>query len=386
MIEFIQFLMTYEVLRIVWWLFLGVLLIGFAITDGFDLGIATLLPVIGRTDIERRVLINVVGPVWEGNQVWLILGGGAIFAAYPYIYAAAFSGFFVALILTLFALIMRPVGFKYRSMVEDARWRSTWDWGLFIGGFVPALVFGVAFGNLLLGVPFHYDADLRVYYEGGFLGLLNPFGILCGLVSVAMLVMQGAAYLQMKSTETIQARARTWVGYGAAALVATFLLAGLVVANWIDGYRIVAMAGTEAASNPTLKSVVRESGAWLANYHAVPALWIIPTLVLVAAGVAALLSTAGRPGLAFIASSVSVAMVILTAGVGMFPFLMPSSLNPDHSLTVWDSTSSLLTLRWMFWMVVLFLPIVLAYTAWVFAKLRGPVTEEQIRAGRGYHY
>ncbi|MFY8122159.1 MAG: cytochrome d ubiquinol oxidase subunit II, partial [Burkholderiaceae bacterium] len=158
--------MSYETLRAVWWLFLGVLLIGFAVTDGFDLGVGMLLKVIGRSDEERRVLINTVGPTWDGNQVWLILGGGAIFAAYPLVYAASFSGFYFALIVVLFALILRPVGFEYRSKIADPRWRGAWDWGLAIAGFVPALVIGVAFGNLLQGVPFRYDPDMRVFYEG----------------------------------------------------------------------------------------------------------------------------------------------------------------------------------------------------------------------------
>src|SRR5690606_27271764 len=184
--EFIQFLMSYETLRVIWWLFLGVLLIGFAVMEGFDLGVATLLPIVARTDDERRVLINTVGPTWEGNQVWLILGGGAIFAAYPLVYSAAFSGFFIALILTLFALILRPVGFSYRSKLPNARWRNVWDWALFVGAIVPSIVFGVAFGNLLQGVPFSFDEQLRVTYYGSFFGLLNPYGLLAGLVSLSM--------------------------------------------------------------------------------------------------------------------------------------------------------------------------------------------------------
>src|SRR5690606_33248382 len=205
--ELLQYLMSYEALRAIWWLFLGVLLIGFAVMEGFDLGVATLLPFVARSDEERRVLINTVGPTWEGNQVWLILGGGAIFAAYPLVYSAAFSGLFVALILTLFALILRPVGFSYRSKLPDARWRSVWDWALFVGAFVPSVVFGVAFVNLLQGVPFSFADSLRVSYAGNFFGLLNPFGLLAGLVSLSMMVLQGAVFLQLKTTGEIRARA-----------------------------------------------------------------------------------------------------------------------------------------------------------------------------------
>ena len=384
MSELLAFLMSYETLRVVWWLFLGVLLIGFAVMDGFDLGVGTLLPAVARDDDERRVVINTIGPTWEGNQVWFVLGGGAIFAAYPLVYAAAFSGFFVALILVLFALILRPVGFDYRSKLPDPRWRALWDWCLFVGGFVPSLVFGVAFGNLLQGVPLRYGDDLRVYYDGSFFGLLNPFALLCGVVSLAMLVMHGASFLQLKTVGVVRERALRWLAIAALAYAVAFALAGVWLVFGIDGYRIATFAGTEGASNPLAKTVVREAGAWLANYRAVPLLWIIPALGF--AGAAMGWRWAGRrPGLAFIATATSVAMTIATAGVAMFPFLMPSNIAPNHSLTVWDSTSSLLTLRWMFWMTVLFLPLIIAYTSWVFRVMRGPVTVEQVR-GSSTHY
>ncbi|MGD9298976.1 MAG: cytochrome d ubiquinol oxidase subunit II, partial [Thiohalocapsa sp.] len=173
-------MLDYEILKLVWWLLVGVLFIGFAVTDGMDMGVGTLLPFLGKNDAERRVIINTVGPHWDGNQVWLITAGGAIFAAWPLVYGAAFSGFYFAMLLALFALFFRPVGFDYRSKIENKAWRNAWDWGLFIGGAVPALVFGIAFGNLLQGVPFHLDELLRPYYTGSFFALLNPFALLAG--------------------------------------------------------------------------------------------------------------------------------------------------------------------------------------------------------------
>ena len=198
----------YEILRVIWWALLGILLIGFAIFYGVDLGPAILLPFLGRTDRERRLLINSVGPVWECNQVWFILGGGAAFAAWPPLYAASFSGFYLAMLVVLLALILRPVAFKFRGKLDNAAWRTIWDWALFIGGFVPTLIFGVAFGNMLQGVPFHFDDDLRPFYTGDFFGLLNPFALLCGLVSVAMLTAHGAVYVWMKTAEALGERAR----------------------------------------------------------------------------------------------------------------------------------------------------------------------------------
>jgi len=177
----------YETLKLIWWVLISVLLIGFVITDGFDMGVGALLPVIGKTDEERRMMINSIAPHWEGNQVWLVLAAGAIFAAWPTVYATSFSGFYVAMMLTLFALFFRPVGFDYRSKLADSRWRSSWDWGIFAGSTVPPIVFGIAFGNLLQGVPFTLDVYLRSTYHGSFFGLLNPFALLVGIKPICII-------------------------------------------------------------------------------------------------------------------------------------------------------------------------------------------------------
>ena len=386
MADFLAFLLSYDTLRVIWWLFIGILLIGFAITDGFDLGVGTLLPFLGRTDEERRVIINVIGPTWEGNQVWFILGGGAIFAAWPTVYATAFSGFFVALILTLFALILRPVGFDYRSKLSDPRWRNFWDWGLFVGGAVPALVFGVAFGNVLLGVPFQFDSTLRSTYTGSFFGLLNPFGLVAGVVSLAMLVMHGAVYLQLRTEGEIQQRARQAVALAAQVFLGAFVLAGVWLLIGVDGYRLESFAGSTAPSNPLAKTVVRDGWAWWANYGRYPWMILAPLTGLAGAALTWRLSQRQQPGWGFIASSLTVAGVILTAGFSLFPFILPSSTDPNSSLTVWDATSSHLTLQWMFGVTVLLLPVVLAYTSWVFHKLRGTVTLAQIRNPETHSY
>jgi cytochrome d ubiquinol oxidase subunit II len=370
----------YETLKLIWWLFVGVLLVGFAITDGFDLGIGALLPFIGKNDDERRVIINSVGATWEGNQVWFVTAGGAIFAAWPIVYATAFSGFYIALMLTLFALFFRPVGFDYRSKVADPRWRSAWDWGLFAGGFVPALIFGVAFGNLLQGVPFSFDNDVRVTYTGSFWQLLNPFGLLAGVVSLSMLLMHGSIYLQIRTEGVIAERARRATRITGALFILTFILAGIWIMNGIDGYRIVSMLPANAASVPLDKTVERAAGAWLNNYHNYPLLWLAPILGIAGALLAIISSGAKKTITAFIASSVMLAGVIFTAGIAMFPFIMPSSSDPRSSLTIWDSVSSHMTLQIMFWVVLIFLPIVLAYTSWVYSVLRGKITVETVRA------
>jgi cytochrome d ubiquinol oxidase subunit II len=372
----------YETLKLIWWLFVGVLLIGFAVTDGFDLGVGALLPFAARTDDERRVAINSVGPVWDGNQVWFITAGGALFAAWPLVYAAAFSGLYFALLLVLLALILRPVGFDYRSKLDDPRWRRFWDWGLTVGGAVPALVFGVAFGNLFLGLPFHYDDSLRPFYTGGFWALLNPYALLVGAVSLAMLVLHGALYLQLKTEAPIAGRARRAALVAGSAYLLAFTGAGAWLATGIDGYRIVHLPDPNGVLTPLMKSVERAPGAWLANYGSWPWLWAAPVAGLGGALLAMLLAAVHRPGLGIVASGIAIAGTILTAGFALFPFVMPSSSDPRVSLTLWDATSSRLTLTIMFWVVVLFLPIVLAYTAWVYRRLRGKVTVGDVRAHR----
>jgi cytochrome d ubiquinol oxidase subunit II len=371
-------LLDYETLRFIWWLLVGVLLIGFAIMDGHDLGVGTLLPWVAKTDDERRVLLNTVGPHWDGNQVWFITGGGALFAAWPFIYATAFSGFYWAMLAVLWTLFLRPVGFDYRSKLPYPTWRSAWDWVLFISGFVPPVIFGVAFGNLLQGVPFTFDDTLRASYTGSFWMLLNPFALLCGLVSCAMITFQGATFLIIKTEGTIRRRAQTAAALAGIVCALLFVAAGVWVSH-IAGYHIVAGALPDAESNPLAKVVILQNGAWLDNYAHWPVLWALPALGVIAALLGSALARAGRGGLAFIASSLTQAGVIGTVGVSMFPFLMPSSLNPNASLTAWDATSSHLTLQVMFWAAIIFTPLIVLYTAWCYRVMRGPVTEEQIR-------
>ncbi|MGL4985336.1 MAG: cytochrome d ubiquinol oxidase subunit II [Plesiomonas sp.] len=371
-------MIDYELLRFAWWLLIGVLLIGFAITDGFDMGVGALLPIIGKTDNERRVMINTIAPHWDGNQVWLITAGGALFAAWPMVYAAAFSGFYVAMILVLAALFFRPIGFDYRSKIEDARWRTMWDWGLFIGGAVPALVFGVAFGNLLQGVPFEIDNLLRLQYQGGFFGLLNPFGLLCGVVSLMMLVMQGATWLQMKTMGELHVRARTAAKITALITTVCFALAGVWVMKGIPGYIITSVIDPNGPSNPLHKEVAVEIGAWMKNFNDFPILWAIPAVGVFMPLLTIIASHFERAGLAFLTSSLAITSIILTAGVTMFPFVMPSSIMAAQSLTMWDATSSQKTLGIMLGAAVIFVPIILIYTIWCYYKMFGRIDTKHI--------
>ena len=379
-------MLDFETLKVVWWLLLGVLLIGFAIMDGFDLGVGMLLPFIASADTERRVVINTIGPVWEGNQVWLILGGGAIFAAWPALYAASFSGFYLAMLLVLAALILRPVGFKFRSKMPGARWRANWDWALFVGGAVPSLVFGVAMGNLLEGVPFSFDSELRATYTFGLFDLLNPFALLCGLVSVAMLITHGAVYLAMKTDDVLARRARAISRYAALAWVLLFALAGIWIWKGHFGFAITAGALPGGEPNPLGKTAVLQSGAWLSNYRRWPLTMLVPAIGLAAPLAIAAFAGFRRRLVVFTVSALGIAGVIGTLGVSLFPFLLPSYSHPGSSLTVWDASSSRRTLGIMLIATIIFLPIVLAYTSWVYRVMRGPVTSGYIDANRDTSY
>ncbi|CUH51616.1 cytochrome d ubiquinol oxidase subunit II [Shimia marina] len=376
-------LVDYEILRVIWWLLLGVLLTGFALTDGFDMGVGALLPFVAKTDLERRVVINTVGPVWEGNQVWFILGGGAIFAAWPPLYAVSFSGFYLAMFVVLAAFIVRPVAFKYRSKREDTRWRSSWDWALFAGGTVPALLFGVAVGNVLLGVPFYFNDMLMPFYEGSFvtkfIGLLRPFALVAGVVSFGMLLMHGAAWLCVKTEGVIAARARRIGTYAGLTAMGAYALAGLWLAFGIDGYVFVGEVVTDGPSNP-LYSDVSRSASWLTAYAERPWIAVAPVMGFLGMGLAIRGLNRGGEVSALLFSKLGITGVVSSVGLTMFPFILPSTVDPNSSLTVWDSSSSHMTLFIMLICTVIFMPLILAYTAWVYKVLWGKVTEEEVRA------
>ena len=379
-------MIDYEFLRIIWWVLVIVLLIGFSVTDGFDMGVTALLPVAGKKEVEKRIMINSIAPHWDGNQVWLLTAGGAIFAAWPIVYSVAFSGFYIALFLVLAALFFRPIGFEYRAKIDNPTWRAVWDWGLFAGGFVPALVFGVAFGNLLQGVPFELNELSQVTYTGSFFALLNPFALLCGVLSLAMLVTHGANWLQMKTTAELRNRARAISQIGALVTLITFVLAG-VWPSFKEGYVVTSVLDHFAPSSPASgKEVAVEVGAWFKNFNETPALWIFPALVVIGALLNVVASKANRCGFAFFFSVLTMAGVIITAAVSMFPFVMPSSTHPAQSLLMWDATSSELTLTLMFYLALVFVSISLLYTIWSYYKMFGRLDESFVEDNKNTLY
>lgn len=372
-------MLDYLTLKIIWWLLVGVLLLGFAIMDGHDMGVGTLLPFVGKNDNERRAILNSVGPHWEGNQVWFVTAGGAIFAAWPLVYAAVFSGFYYAMLAVLWAMFFRPVGFDYRSKVSDTRWRNAWDWGIFVGSAVPALVFGVAFGNVILGVPFHFEDSMMPVYTGSFWALFTPFALVAGVVSLSMLICHGANYLILRTEGDIQRRSQRASIVAGVVMMVGFAIGGIFVAN-MQGYVISSPMDPGAVQNPLDKVVVVQAGAWLTNFRAYPLLIALPALGF-AGGLLSIVFALGKRGvLAFISSAIAELGIIFTAGAAIFPFVLPSSTDPRSSLTVWDCVSSQRTLGIMFWVALIMTPIIIAYTSWAYRVMRGKLTVEFIKA------
>jgi cytochrome d ubiquinol oxidase subunit II len=377
--------LDYATLKFIWWLLVGVLLLGFAVMDGHDMGVGILLPLVGKTDTQRRVILNTVGPHWEGNQVWFITAGGAVFAAWPLVYAAAFSGFYIALLAVLWALFLRPVGFDYRSKVNHVGWRQTWDWGIFLGSAIPATVFGIAMGNVIQGVPFYFDENLLSFYTGSFWALFNPFALVAGLVSLSMLVAHGANYLALRTENDVQTRASK-ASIGASTLMLfAFALGGYMVLG-MKGYVLMSPQNVNEALNPLDKIVELQTGALLHQFLVRPLLISIPALGFIGQLLSLICHRWARYGLAFIATGVSIFGVIFTAGIALFPFVLPSSSHPNHSLTLWDCVSSEKTLHIMFWVALIMTPIVLAYTSWAYRVMRGKVTDSYIRANEHTTY
>lgn len=372
-------LFDYMTLKLLMWAMVGLLLIFFALTDGFDLGIGCLLPFVSKTDDERRVVINTIGPIWEGQQVWFIAAGTLLFAAWPLAYATSFSAFYLVLLLLLWTLFLRPVAFDYRSKMSGRRWRSAWDWTLFVASLVPAIVFGAAFGNLLLGVSFHFDTMLHSFYTGNIFQLLHPFAVLCGLVSVCMLVMHGSHYLMMRVHDPIYSRARVLGNAAALLYVFLFLLGGYFIAYHLDGYRIVQLSGSaQDVLTPLNKTVQKEVGLWLLNYQLYPWTKILPVLGVVMALASVFFSRIRFAKSAFVASSMTVIATIATASFAMFPFIFPSKTQPSHSLTIWDAAAGQMSLNMIAFFNIVLLPIIMIYVVWVYRKLWGKVTVSDI--------
>ena len=371
---------AYAVLKVIWWLLLGVLFMGIGVMIGQDMGVGTSLRYLGRTDHERRAILNMIGPHWDGNQVWFILGGGAIFAAFPTVYATLFSGLYIVMLILLWAMIVRPLGFEYRSKLESARWRGWWDNALFISGFVPMLVFGTAVGNAFMGFPFRFNDLMQSFYPNGFgfYTLFNPFSVIvCGLMAVALSLYQAGAMVSLRSGGAILARAKRLMSAAAAGAILLFTAGGIWLSQ-LNGYLPSGQVNPAMPANPLASTATLAGGAWLHNFFAHPALFIVPILVYVALLAGVVFAHGNRPKLAWWSGAVAWMATIGTVGAAMFPMLAPSYANVNQSLTIWNSSSSLPTLTWMLGFTLIFIPLIVFYTGWAFRVMRGKIRAEDI--------
>ncbi len=332
-------------LNILWFVLIGVLYIGFFVLEGFDFGVGILLPFLGKNDKERRMIINSIGPHWDGNEVWLLTAGGATFAAFPEWYATLFSGFYMALFLLLVALILRGVAFEFRSKDANPRWRLFWDWAIFVGSFLPALLMGVAFANLVRGVPI--DAEMN--YVGGFWNLLNPYALVAGLATVAVFTLYGAIFLTLKLGKPLQEKAQQ--------IAQRLWLPALVLI-------ILFFVGTYLATD------------------ALEQLGVNPGIIPITAGLGLLmvgpLLRRKMDGWAFGLTALAIVSATATIFLILFPRVMVSSLNPDFSLTIYNASSSPYTLRVMTIVALTLVPVVLIYQGWTYWVFRKRITEETV--------
>jgi cytochrome d ubiquinol oxidase subunit II len=329
-------------LNTAWFLVIGVLLTGYAVLDGFDLGVGV-LHLFARDEHERRIHLNAIGPVWDGNEVWLLTGGGAMFAAFPVVYATVFSGFYLAFMLLLFALIFRAVSLEFRGQVDGPTWRRFWDWAFGLGSLVPAILFGVALGNLLRGLPVEADGSLRI----SFAALLNPYALLVGALTLVMFVMHGAAFLGARTEGDFQQRMTRWtLGAWTAfvALYAAATVATLSVAPYLfDGILVK------------------------------PAFWILAVLLLGSTVYVPVAARAGKLVRAFLASSATIASLVGLMGLSLYPRMVPSGIDPAYSLTIYNASSTPRTLTVMLVIALVGMPLVIAYTAYVYGVFMGKV-------------
>jgi cytochrome d ubiquinol oxidase subunit II len=373
-------------LRLVWWFVLGLLVAGYCITQGFDLGVSIMIPFVAKNDDEKRVLMNTVGPFWEGSQIWLVLGGGAAFAAWPYLYAVAFSGLYSVVFLALFTIIMRPVSFKFRSKLSNITWRAVWDMGIFIGALVPTLLLGVGIGNFLQnGFSFSFDDHLRLSFDGKFMDLLTPYSLLWGAFITLLFVRHGAGFLMFKTDGTFSKRLKsiTQISNGVSLILGIYLLAQCF--NFGFQYQQNLDITHVGPSNPLLKpETLVILNTWYENLFQkgglghIKILWICPTLLALGfIGVHIAAKYSHKVGV-FLSSSINLLGLVATFGWLTFPILLPSK-HLRHTLTVYDASSSQLTLFVMLIAVIIFLPLVLAYTTWVYRVMRGQITVDDIK-------
>ncbi|QJC29062.1 cytochrome d ubiquinol oxidase subunit II [Enterobacteriaceae endosymbiont of Plateumaris rustica] len=379
-------MLDYNTLCIIWWILIGILIIGFLITDGLDMGVGILLFIIGKNNIERRIMINSIAPHWDGNQVWLITVGGALFAAWPIVYATLFSSFYIAMIIMLLSLFLRPVGFEYRSKIKNYKWQNLCDILISIGSIIPPIIIGIAVGNLLNGIPFYIDKYFRIHSSLHFLNLFNMFSIIISITSIIMFINQASTYLQLRIYDKyINYKTNIIIQISSIMLIIFFILSFINIIFYIKGYELHSLIFNNI-TNLNKKEILHIYGSWFFNFQTHNYLLIIPLLCLILPIFTIIYSLYKNRIMSFICSSLTIIFMVCTVGIIMFPFIIPSSIRPKDSLTMWNAVSSQLTLNIMLYAAIIFVPIVLSYTFWCYKKMFFPITREEIKNNTNNYY
>lgn len=352
----------YETLRLIAWLAIAILIIVFAIIDSHDMGVGILLPFLGDTDSERLTMISYISPQWNGSQVWLISSAAAIFAIWPAVYTIAFPGLYWAALLLLFALLLRPIAFGYRTKISTSQWRRCWDWTIFAGSAIPAILIGTAFGNLLLGIPFRLDSMMRATYEGNFFRLLHPFALLCGIVSLSLLVLQGSSVLAYRARGNLQISAIKAGRIAGLSLLLCLTITGIWVCS-LKGIIIDTMPGYNGIMTALMKTAYTETGAWFNNYQQYPILWSVPALVYIMITLTLYLQSVSKTAWACFTSTIAIAATVMTAVIVLYPFVLPSSIDPAMSITLWDGSASYYSLVIVLLVAFIVIPAIVTYSA-----------------------
>ena len=352
------------------WGLLGLFVIGFVLVNGIELGVSLLLPFLNVSEQQRGVIVAKLAVPSAGNQAWLALTIAVLFVGWPTVYAALFSSFQSLLLLTLLALFVRPIGFYFRSQIANDAWRQKWDKALFVSGLLPAALLGLMAGNLLKGVPFHLASDMHIAFLGSFSGLFSPFAALVSATCVALLASYGALYLQTHSQDALYQRSKSLAMSSGIGFMLLFILVGMWITR-LEGYHVTTEIVPTGVSNPLTKFVKRGEGLWLDNYEHEPSLWALPVLAALAWIVALVLSRLDQAKWALLASAVTITLVLLILGVSMFPFLAPSNISLNSSLTIWDASASQITLTALLWLGGLLLPVMAISTRWLYRFAAG---------------
>ncbi|WP_446808686.1 cytochrome d ubiquinol oxidase subunit II [Methylomonas sp. 2BW1-5-20] len=362
-------LLDYEMLRLVCWGVLGLFVIGFALSSGIEIGVGMLLPLLHDSEDQRAALVARLAPLSAGNQLWLLVTVAVLFAGWPTVYAATFASFQPLLLPMVLSLFVRPLGLYFRSSISRADWLQKWDKALFFSGLIPAVLLGLMVGNLLKGVPFHLASDMHIAFLGSFGGFFSPFAALTAATCVALLAVHAAIYLQVHSRDALYQRCKSLVLTSGIGFLVLFALAGMWITH-LEGYHVNTEILPNGMSNPLTKFVKRGDGLWLDNYEHEPALWALPTLAFVTGIAALILSRLDRAYWALLASAVMVTMTILTMGVSMFPFLAPSNISLNSSLTIWDASASQTALSALLCLASVLWPLMAVSTRCLFRFVR----------------